>query len=110
MATTAVAGILALILGLFAHTLKQMITSRVTGGRPIGFVEYYLSFRIETLFAVVVSIGMYMAYPEVGDLIAMPSFIEWPDTQTPLGGFVCGFFGNSLADLLGARLSKVVNG
>lgn len=103
--------VLALLLGMLAHTLKQLITSRVTPGVPITLRQYFLTSWQETLFAVLCSIGLFIGYPEVPQWFpALGAFLTLPSYPTPLGGFLCGFIGNSLADILGGRLTKVVNG
>jgi len=102
--------LVALFLGLCAHTLKQLVASRNTPGDSLTLHQYLSGSWAETGIAVATAIGLFLIYPEIGNIIPMSAKFHWPVTQSPLGGFVCGYFGNSLADVLGTRITKVVSG
>lgn len=109
--STMTISIIATLLGFLTHTGKQMITSRATAGRPLTLAEYLSASWIETFTAASCSAGLFLAYPEIGSWFpGLGMAANLPTTQTPFGGFVCGFIGNSLADMLGGRITQIVNG
>lgn len=100
--------ILALFLGILAHALKQIVTARRAGSFS-GLKDYFLVSWPETALALVCSLAMYFAWPEVPTLMpAIAAGVGIGPDQTFIGAFLCGFVGNSLADLLAGRLQRIV--
>lgn len=99
----------ALLLGLLAHTLKQVVVSHRTPGSPTTMYGYLASSWAETGVAVALGAGLFLGYPEIGPLFPpLAEYLNWPTAQSPLGGLICGYFGSSLADIVGSRIIKVV--
>jgi hypothetical protein len=99
--------VIALLLGIAAHALKQIIGAR-RAGTYVSLREYFLQSWAETALAVVCALAMYLAYPEIPVLFpALAAALGIGTTQTAFGAFLCGFVGNSLADILGGRLVRI---
>lgn len=97
--------ILALICGLAAHVLKQMIAAKRAGTWP-GLVPYLAGFWQETLLATVCSVGLFLALPELAALIPALGVVK----ESVVLAFLCGFVGNSFADILGERAKRLAGG
>ena len=100
--------LLMLLLGVLAHSLKQLIAAKRAGaGMPA--LDYFLTYWPETLLATVCSVGMYFGLPELAQMFPdLAATIGLPPHPTLIGSFFAGFMGNSLADLLGGRISRLV--
>lgn len=98
----------ALLLGILAHVLKQLVGARRAGGY-VSLQCYFLSSWPETLLAVCCSLGLWLALPELPHFFPdLAPKLGFSGQQTALGSFLCGFVGNSLADILGGRLARLV--
>lgn len=99
---------LMLILGILAHALKQLIGAK-RAGAGMTYRAYFIDCWPESLLAVVCSLGMYFGLPELAQLFPdLAGTIGLPDYPTMIGSFFAGFMGNSLADLLGGRITRLV--
>lgn len=97
-----------LVLGILAHALKQLIAAKRSGAGMTARV-YFLTFWPESLLAAVCSLGMYFGLPELARLFPdLANTIGLPPEPTMIGSFFAGFMGNSLADVLGGRISRLV--
>lgn len=97
-----------LVLGVLAHALKQLVSAK-RAGAGVTAGEYFLSYWPETLLAAVCSMGMYFGLPELAQLFPdLATTIGLPSKPTMIGSFFAGFMGNSLADILGGRISRMV--
>lgn len=97
-----------LILGILAHALKQLAGAKRAGAgmKPRA---YFIEYWPETLLAVVCSVSMYFVLPELAQLFPdLAATIGLPPRPTMILSFFAGFLGNSLADLLGGRISRLV--
>lgn len=100
----------ALLLGLCVHGLKQYGTARRLGVDLTTRV-YWLEHWHETAASVACAVVLYLALPEVATLFPdVARMVGLAGTQTVLSSFCAGFFGNSLADLLGARAKMLTGG
>lgn len=100
--------VIALLLGILAHALKQIVTARRMGTYR-GLYCYVVDSWPETLLAVVCSLGLYLALPEIAVLFPdLAATLGIPPVPTLIGSFFAGFVGNSLADVLGGRLVRLV--
>jgi hypothetical protein len=100
--------LIALILGVLAHALKQVVSARRLGAYR-GLYAYVVDSWPESLLAAVCSVGLYLGLPELALLFPdLAATVGLPDHPTIIGSFFAGFVGNSLADVLGGRLVRLV--
>jgi hypothetical protein len=100
--------LIALALGVLAHALKQLVAARRLGTYR-GLRSYFVDGWPESLLAVVCSVGLYLVLPELAVLFPdLAATIGLPPHPTIIGAFFAGFMGNSLADVLGGRLVRLV--
>lgn len=101
---------LAMILGLLAHSLKQLIAARRnTAGLNLN--AYVLEHWPETLLASISAVVMWLGLPEIASLFPdLARALGVSDSQTILSSFVVGFMSNSLADFLGGRARAIGGG
>lgn len=97
-----------LFLGILAHALKQLVGAK-RAGAGLTAQAYFVDCWPETALAAICSIGLYFGLPELAGLFPeLASKIGLPPHPTMIGSFFVGFMGNSLADILGGRISRVV--
>jgi hypothetical protein len=97
-----------LILGILAHALKQLVGAKRVGS-GLAARQYFLEYWPETLLAVVCSLAMYFGLPEMAQIFPdLAAQIGLPPRPVMILSFFAGFLGNSLADLLGGRISRLV--
>lgn len=96
--------------GIATHSLKQFVTARVNKAE-VTAGSYYGKHWPETAIAVIGSLVLWGGLPEL--VVVMPEFsatIGLGSTVGIFSSFLCGFVGNSLADLFGSRARSVAIG
>lgn len=96
-----------LLAGIAVHSLKQFRTAKANQA-DITFNSYFLEHWPETVTAAIGSIVLWAGLPEIAQL--MPDFASSIGLSGDVGivsSFVCGFVGNSLADLIGGRAKSL---
>lgn len=99
--------VFALVCGLLVHGLKQYVQAK-RNKAGITFRSYIMENGAETAIAVICSVVLYLGLPELAELMPdIAKYIGVGPKQRIFDSFVCGFIGNSLADLLGKRAQKI---
>lgn len=96
--------------GIVTHSLKQFGTAKVNK-TEVTLRSYYGNHWPETAIAVIGSLVLWGGLPEL--VVMMPEFAQTIGLGSDVGifsSFLCGFVGNSLADLFGSRARSVAIG
>lgn len=97
----------ALVCGLVAHALKQLIVAR-RNTADLSVSNYALTHWPETMLAVVSAIVLYLGLPEIAAMFPdLAAALGIGGSQSVLSSFVVGYMANSLADFLGGRARSI---
>lgn len=99
--------LLALAGGFLVHSLTQLLNAR-RAQVDITVQQYFLGHWPETIIAAICSLVLYLCMPELKTIF--PDFaatIGVDGNRTVLSSFAAGFFGNWLANFLGARAKSI---
>lgn len=99
--------VLALLAGLFAHSLKQLIAAR-RNQVQLTPRQYVLGCWPETMLGTMTAIVFWLGQPEIVSMFPdVARQIGFGSSQSILSSFAVGFIGNSLADFLGGRARAI---
>lgn len=97
----------ALVCGLVAHALKQIIIARRVSA-DMSVRQYAVQHWPESLLAVVSAVVLYLGLPEIAATFPdLSSALGVGKSQSVLSSFVVGYMANSLADFLGGRARSI---
>ncbi len=97
----------ALLCGVAAHILKQLITAR-RNRAGVTARDYLVVHWPETLLATISAAVLYLGLPEIAVLFPdLSSSLGVGTRQSVLSSFVVGFMANSIADFLGGRARTI---
>ncbi len=100
----------AMLCGLLAHSLKQLIAAR-RNAAGLTARAYVTDHWPETLLATVSAVVLWLGLPEIAAMFPdLARALGVSDQQTVLSSFVVGFMANSLADFLGGRARALGGG
>lgn len=99
--------VLALVLGLAAHSLKQLIAAR-RNAADLTVRAYFFGHWPEGLLATISAVVLYLGLPELAAMFPdLAGSLGVNGSQTVLSSFVVGYMANSLADFLGGRARSI---
>lgn len=108
-------GLLGVFMGLVVHAFKALMTAKMATGDASGLnpVTYFTKYWVEAGTALVCAFGLWFALPEM-----VGAFGEYTKgfgitketVHGYLPGFMCGMFGDQIADFLGGRIKKLYAG
>lgn len=93
--------------GMVVHIAKQFRTARVNQA-DITIRAYFVEHWPETATGIIGSLVLWMGLPELAEAFPeVAAAIKLGDEVGIFSSFVCGFVGNSLADLVGNRAAAI---
>lgn len=93
--------------GIIVHALKQFRTAK-TNRAEITVRSYFVNHWAETAIAAIGSMVLWIGLPELADIAPdLAANIGLDGDVGILSSFVCGFVGNSIADLVGGRARTI---
>jgi hypothetical protein len=99
--------VLALLCGVAAHVLKQLIAAR-RNQAGLNMRSYCLTHWPEGVLALVSAAVLYLGLPEIAAMFPdLSKALGVGSEQSVLSSFVVGYMANSLADFLGGRARSI---